>query len=268
MRMDEIGWHSVHGADFINEREHGAGDWVFLLIKSPCRIFADGEMRQFPAYTWILYTPDAYQNYGADGAEYYDDWMHFAPDAEEEGLLRAMHIPLNTPVTLPKGTEISKLLREICFEFYSVHLHRLETTDLYFRLLFYRLHEQLVRVKAVPDAVPVKERLQQIRAFIFRKPFERFTAAQFADELNLSEADFLRQYEAENGSRFPDDLIHTRMRFIAGQMKVYLAENQTVEEIAQLCGYAGEAEFSAEFERFIGKSPQAYLDEQRAENEI
>ena len=169
MRMDEIGWHSVHGADFINEREHGAGDWVFLLIKSPCRIFADGEMRQFPAYTWILYTPDAYQNYGADGAEYYDDWMHFAPDVEEEALLRTMNIPLNTPVTLPKGTEISKLLREICFEFYSVHLHRLETTDLYFRLLFYRLHEQLVRVKAVPDAVPVKERLQQIRAFIFRK---------------------------------------------------------------------------------------------------
>ena len=34
MRMDEIGWHSVHGADFINEREHGAGDWVFLLMKS------------------------------------------------------------------------------------------------------------------------------------------------------------------------------------------------------------------------------------------
>ena len=84
MRMDEIGWHSIHGSDFMNEREHGAGDWVFLLIKSPCRIFADGEMRQFPAYTWILYTPDAYQKYGADGAEYYDDWMHFAPDAEEE----------------------------------------------------------------------------------------------------------------------------------------------------------------------------------------
>ena len=81
MRMDEIGWHSIHGSDFMNEREHGAGDWVFLLIKSPCRIFVNGEMRQFPAYTWVLYTPDAYQNYGADGEEYYDDWMHFAPDA-------------------------------------------------------------------------------------------------------------------------------------------------------------------------------------------
>ena len=149
-----------------------------------------------------------------------------------------------------------------------MHLHRIETTELYFRMLLYRLHEQLVRVKAVPDSGTVAERLQQIRAFIFRKPFDRFTAARFADELNLTEADFLRQYEAENGSRFQDDLIHTRLRFIAGQMKVYLAENQTVEEIAQLCGYAGEAEFSAEFTRFIGKSPQAYLDALRTENEI
>ncbi|MBR3044416.1 MAG: helix-turn-helix transcriptional regulator [Oscillospiraceae bacterium] len=268
MRMDEIGWNSIHGTDFVNEREHGAGDWLFLLIKSPCRIFVNGEMRQFPAYTWVLYTPDAYQNYGADGEEYYDDWMHFAPDAAEEALLRTMNIPLNTPVALPKGTEISKLLRDICFEFYSAHLHRIETTELYFRMLLYRLHEQLVRVKAVPDSGTVKERLQQIRDFIFRKPFDRFTAARFADELNLSEADFLQQYEAENGSRFQDDLIHTRLRFIAGQMKVHLAENQTVEEVAQLCGYASEEEFSAEFERFIGKSPQAYLDELRAENGI
>ena len=268
MRMDEIGWHSVHGADFRNERRHGSGDWVFLLIKSPCLIFVNGEMRQFPPYTWILFTPDAYQNYGADGTEYYDDWMHFAPDSEEEALLRAMQIPLNTPVALPKGTEISKLLREICFEYYSVHLHRLETTDLYFRMLFYRLHEQLVRIKAVPDFGSETERLRQIRDFIFRKPFETFTAAQFADELNLSEAEFLRKYETENGSRFQDDLIHTRICCIAEQMKVHLAENQTVEEIAQLCGYASEEEFSSEFERFIGKSPQTYLDELRAENRI
>jgi AraC family transcriptional regulator of arabinose operon len=262
--MDEIGWHSIHSADFINERKHGAGDWVFLLIKSPCRIAVNGEMQQFPAYTWILYTPEAYQKYGADGEEYYDDWMHFAPDAAEEEMLRSMNIPLNTPVKLPKGTEISKILRDICFEYYSARLHRTEITDLYFRFIFFRLHEQLVRAKAVPDTGSASERFRQIREFIFRKPFDRFTAARFADELNLDTAAFLQQYEAENGSRFEDDLIHTRLRYIAGQMKEHLAENQTVEEIAQLCGYASEEEFSAKFERFIGKSPQDYLDELRA----
>ena len=265
MRMDAIGWHSVHQADFVNEREHGSGDYVFLLIKSPCQIYADGKMQKFPANTWILYTPQAYQKYGADGGEYYDDWMHFAPDAEEQALLDSLRIPLDTPVTLPKGTEISKLLREICLNYYSVKLHRTELTNLYFRVLFYRLHAQLVTAKAVTAADSVPERLREIRKFIFDKPFDRFPAARFAEELNLSEPDFLAQYQAENGSTFYDDPIHSRLLFIAGQMKAHLAENQTVEEIAQLCCYASEEDFAAEFTRFLGKSPQAYLDELRAE---
>ena len=263
MRIDEIGWHTVHSADFSNERIHGSGDYVFLLIKTPCRIFADGAMRKYPPYTWVLFTPDSYQQYGADSEEYADDWLHYAPDAEEAALLRNLQIPLNTPVTLPKGTEISKLLREICFTFYSVRMHRAELTDLYFRILFYRLHEQLVRVKAIAAEDTPAVHLREIRTFIFRRPFEHFTAARFADEMNLSETDFLSQYEAENGSKFADDLIHTRMLWIAGQMKEHLSENQTVEEIAQLCGYAIEADFSAKFTRFIGQTPQAYLEHLR-----
>ena len=262
MRMDEIGWHSTHSADFRNERPHGAGDYVFLLIKAPCVVAVNGELQQFPAYTWILYTPDAYQHYGAAGDEYADDWMHFAPNTDaEEALLLELQIPLNTPVALPNGTEISKLLRDICFEFYSTHLHRAEVTDLMFRMLLYRLHAQLVRCHTLPETESVSDRLRWIKAFIYRKPFDSFTAERFAGELNMTVDDFYAAYLAENGSAFADDLIGTRMQYIASQMRVHIAENQTVEEIAQLCCYASEAEFVEEFTRFIGKTPQQYLDE-------
>lgn len=264
MRLDEIGWHSIHDAGFINERPHGSGDWVFLLIKSPCVVQVNGEMQHFPAYTWILYTPDSYQKYGADREEYYDDWLHFAPDASEEALLKSLQIPVNTPIALPKGTEISKILREMCFEFYSTHLHRSEMTDLYFRMLFYRLHEQLVRIHAVPETENLADRLRWIREAIYRKPFDKFTSARFADELNLTEDAFLQQYEAQNGSAFPDDLIGTRMQYIAEQMRVHLEEDQTVEEIAQLCGYASEEEFTELFTHYIGITPQEHLDKVRA----
>ncbi len=260
MRMDEIGWHSIHSADFSNERPNGAGDWVFLLIKSPCIIAADGEMRKFPPYTWILYTPEAYQKYGADSMEYCDDWMHFAPDADEEALLRELNIPLNTPLALPKGTEISKILRTICLEYYSARPHRKEMTDLHFKMLLYRLHEQLLRVQAVPVNDSTAEQLRQIKEFVFRKPFSHFEAASFADELGMTEEAFLSRYQAENASTFPDDLIETKFRYIAEQMKLRRSENHTVEEIAQLCGYADEAEFIGLFTRFIGQSPQSFLD--------
>lgn len=160
MRMDEIGWHSIHDAGFINQRLHGSGDWVFLLIKSPCVILVNGEMQHFPAYTWVLFTPDSHQKYGADHTEYYDDWMHFAPDESEEILLKSLQIPVNTPISLPKGTGISKTLREMCFEFYSTHLHRNDMTDLYFKMLLYRLHEQLVRIHAVSKTESLADRLR------------------------------------------------------------------------------------------------------------
>lgn len=261
MRMDEIGWHSIHSADFSNERPNGAGDWVFLLIKSPCKIAVDGEMREFPPYSWILYTPEAYQKYAANGKEYCDDWMHFAPDAVEEALVQRLHIPLNTPVALPKGTEISKILRTICLEYYSARPHRQEMTNLHFRMLLYRLHEQLLHLQIVPKTDSATDQLLQIKDFIFRKPFEPFEAARFADDLGLSEEAFYARYAETNGSTFADDLIATRMQFIAGQMRLHHAENQTVEEIAQLCGYAGEADFSEQFTRFIGQTPQSFLQE-------
>lgn len=261
MRMDEIGWHAIHGVDSCNERPEGAGDWVFLLIKSPCKIMVDGEMRQFPPYTWILYTPEACQKYGADGQEYCDDWMHFAPDAAEEALLKELQIPLNTPIALPKGPELSKILRTICLEYYSARPHREEMKDLYFRMLLYRLHEQLVRLRAVPESASLPEQLWQIKQFIYRKPFEHFDAVRLADELGLTEDGFLSRYAEENGSTLPNDLVETRFRYIAEQMRQHRMKNQTVEEIAQLCGYAGEAEFTELFTRFIGQSPQAYMNE-------
>lgn len=264
MRMDEIGWHSIHDAGFENERLHGSGDWVFLLIKSPCVILTDGEMRQFPAYTWVLFTPDSHQKYGADHTEYYDDWMHFEPDESEAAMLKALQIPVNTPIPLPKGTEISKILRDMCFEFYSTHLHRSDMTDLYFRMLFYRLHEQLVRIHAVPETENLADRLHWIKEAIYRKPFDKFTASRFAEELNLTEDAFLQQYEAQNGSTFPDDLVGTKMQYIAAQMREHLADNQTVEEIAQLTGFANEDEFSALFAKHIGCTPQEHLDKLRA----
>ena len=138
MRMDEIGWHHIHDAAFYNIRPEGAGDWLLLLIKSPCRV--DGEA--FPAGTMILYTSKHPQDYGADGTQYIDDWMHFEPDTDERKLLEKLQIPLNTPVTLKNSNALSKLLREINFEFYSAHQFRQEIVDLQFKCSCTRLQNR------------------------------------------------------------------------------------------------------------------------------
>lgn len=63
---------------------------------------------------------------------------------------------------------------------------------------------------------------------------------------------------------FADDLIGARMQYVAEQMHVYLEEDQTLEEIAQLTGFASEDEFSEQFAKQIGITLQAHLDNLRA----
>lgn len=231
MRMDEIGWHHTHDAAFHMERPEGAGDWLMLLIKSPAKI--DG--KPVGAGTLIIYTAEYPQDYGADGAQYIDDWMHFEPDADERQLLSDLQIPLNTPVKLKNSNALSKMLREINFEFYSAHQYRLEVVNLQFRTLLYQIAEQLNAPKSDLTA-----RLQWIHESIYRKPFDKFSAVRFAAELSVTPEQFEEAYASQFGIAFTEDIKRSilgygRERLMSGGM--------TDEEAAQLCCFADTAEF-------------------------
>ena len=241
MRMDEIGWHHIHDAAFYNIRPEGAGDWLLLLIKSPCRV--DGEA--FPAGTMILYTSKHPQDYGADGTQYIDDWMHFEPDADERKLLEKLQIPLNMPVTLKNSNALSKLLREINFEFYSAHQFRQEIVDLQFKMLLYQIAEQIT-----PPQEDVSARLQWIQQSIYRKPFDKFSAVRFAAELSVTPEQFEAAYQTQFGIAFADN-IH---RSILGYGKKRMQEaGLTDEEAAQTCGYSDTAEFLRDLAKYYSE---------------
>ncbi|MGN0647859.1 MAG: hypothetical protein ACI4J3_04425 [Oscillospiraceae bacterium] len=231
MRMDEIGWHHIHDAAFHIIRPEGAGDWLFLLIKTPCRIDGQG----FAAGTMILYTAEHPQDYGADGVQYVDDWMHFEPDESEKKLLSDLQIPLNTPITLKNGNALSKLLHDINFEFYSAHQFRQEVVNLQFRMLLFQIAEQIT-----PPQADLAARLQWIQQSIYRKPFDNFTAARFAAELSVTPEQFETAYQAQFGIAFEKDI----RRSILGYGKKHMQNGDvTDEEAAQLAGYADTQEF-------------------------
>lgn len=239
MRMDEIGWHHTHDAAFHIVRPEGAGDWLLLLIKSPAQI--DGQPVENG--TLIIFTSEHPQDYGANGAQYIDDWMHFEPDADERALLEALQIPLNTPVKLKNCNALSKLLREINFEFYSAHRYRLEAVNLQFRLLLYGIAEQLTPPKADLNA-----RLQWIRESIYRKPFDRFSAVRFAGELSVTPEQFEQEYEARFGIAFSEDIRRSMLSY--GRERL-LSGDMTDEEAAQLCCYADTAEFLRDLSKYF-----------------
>ena len=122
MRCSAVGYHHIHDSSFQKKRPGGSSDWLLLLVKTPAQFIIEGEIIHAKANSYMIYSLDTPQHYGADGADYIDDWLHFYPDPEELELFQALSIPLNRPVYIGNIAAASAIIRNMCFEFYSAHL--------------------------------------------------------------------------------------------------------------------------------------------------
>ena len=251
MRMDEIGYHHKHDATFMIDRPNGAGDWLLLLTKTPGIFRIDGKDIHAQANSFLLYTPEYPEHYTTNGEEYIDDWMHFGPDEEEQQLIYQLHIPLNQIVHLGDISNISSILRNMCYEYYSAHLHRIEIVNLYFRMLLYKLHEQIeiAHPTAVLSETIYGERLIWIRECIYRWPERDWNIDALAKELSLSRSRFQHLYADTFGYSVTQDLIQSRVQKACELLK---QDVLSLEEIAQCCGYSSTSYFIRQFKQTIG----------------
>ena len=262
MRMDEIGYHHRHDAAFLIDRPNGAGDWLFIVIKTPAVFRIDGKDMQVKANSYILYTPEYPEYYHADHAEYIDDWIHFGPNEEEQQLLHELKLPLNRPVYLGDISGISKIVRNMCYEFYSAHLHRHEMVDLYLKMLFYKLHEQIELKQPEQDFSEsvYGERLMWIRECIYRWPCRDWHVDAIAGELALSRSRFQHLYSDTFGTSVTQDLIRSRIQYASNLLR---QTELSVDEIAQICKYSNTSYFIRQFKKMMGVTPNTYRNTQK-----
>lgn len=257
MRLDEIGYNHKHTPDFVIDRPTGAGDWLLLVIKAPSVFRIEGTERSVPPHSLVIFTPEYPQYYRADGCEYCDDWLHFEPDADELALMKALGIPFNTPLSFSDSTDLSVLMRNMCYEQYSANLHRHETVDLYFRLLIYKLHEKMqMQNNSTKISEQIYfEKLLWIRESLYRWPGRSYTIDDMAKELSLSRSRFQHLYTETFGISVSQDLIRSRMERSAELLK---STELSVREIGSLVGYPNTAYFIKLFRRDFGLTPVKY----------
>lgn len=257
MRMDEIGYHHKHDQTFLIDRPNGAGDWLFLVIKSPAVFRIDGKDVHVKANSCILYTPEYPEYYYTDGEEYIDDWIHFGPNEEEEQLMQSLNFPYNTPIYLGDASGVSNIIRNMCYEFYSTHIHRQETVELYLKMLIYKVHEQIELRQPSQSFSETKygERLLWIRECIYRKPCENWSVDHFAEEFALSRSRFQHLYSDTFGTSVTQDIIMSRIQYAANLLK---HSESSVEEIACVCLYSNPSYFIRQLKKIMGVTPSAY----------
>ncbi len=262
MRMDEIGYNHKHDRAFYIDRPNGAGDWLLLIIKSPAIFRIGTEEIRTPANTFIIYTPEFPQYYHSNTDEYYDDWVHFGPDEEEEKLMRELQIPLNEPVPVSDITDISALVRNMCYEQYSANRNRKQSVDLYFRLLLYKLNEKLaMRFEGGKIAESLYfEKLLWLRESIYRWPGRDYSIDDMAKELSLSRSRFQHLYSETFGVSVNKDIINSRLD---KAKELLLTSERSLNEIAGLIGYSSPQYFVRQFRKELGVTPMQFKKSQK-----
>lgn len=266
MRMDEIGYNHKHDASFLIDRPNGAGDWLFLIIKTPGVFRIDGTDIHVSANSFILYTPEYPQYYHADQCEYRDDWIHFGPDEEEQELMRRLGIPFNTIVSLNDTSHLSLIVKYMCYEQYSSNLYRKESVDHHFYLLLYKLGECIAsaRLSSSIKETSYMEKVLWLRESIYRWPAREWNINDMAEELKLSRSRLQHLYSETFGTGITKDIQTSRLNKAVELLKT---SEMSIAAIGTAVGYANISYFNRQFRAAFGKTPTEYQHDYLEKND-
>lgn len=257
MEIYTVGYNHTHDKSFEIDRPNGLGSWMFLLIKTPAVFKEDGNEVTIKANSFVVYTTKTPHYYRTYGDEYIDDWFHFRVETEDEELFTALKLPLNTVTWLGNISELSFIIRQITYEFYSLNLYKDDIVESYLKILFLKLGSQ-IRMQAITGSgdIPVKyERIFHMRANIYNIPQLNPSIDTMAEELEMSRSGFQHTYKKIFGISIIQDIIESRLKHAK---YLLLTTNYPLNIIAEQSGYNSELHLMRQFKQKLGLTPTEF----------
>jgi AraC-like DNA-binding protein len=245
------GYDTFHNADFAIDSPEGYDYYLFLLTRSPGQFLVDGEMRQYPAGSAVLYPPSSPVGYGTCGDCYGDDWIRFESD---ESFVKNFS-RINEPFPVSDVDYCHNLVQLLTWEStmgqYDGAISQL------FHILFYKLEDDLLHHESAAH----DQELLTLRKSIMNNPQMDWRIADMAKQLHLSMGYLQSLYKQKFGVSCMDDVIRCRVR----KAKDLLTNtSETVIAIAAQCGYNNAEHFCRQFKSACGVTPGKYRAAQRA----
>lgn len=243
MKLHSLGIDFRHSGNFLIDRPNGSGDNLIIIFKTPSVIRQNGVIQTVPAGSAVVYSKGEPQYYGAAGAEYINDWVHFDCD-ERDTFFDKIRLPFNTVLHISAGgTE--DILNMLSLEQVSGGENSGECVDLLLRLLLAKLGGAGGSPRGNFRSVSLKA----LRAEIYRDPASCKSIAELSARLALSPSYFQSLYKKEFGVSCYEDVLSARLE----RAKYYLADTAlSVKNIAELCGFENDTHFIRQFRRRTG----------------
>ncbi len=263
MEIHSVGYHHIHGKDFVVDRPDGCGwSWLFLLFKSPAVVRLDGKDTVVRENTFLLYSGFAPEYYRAHGEEFINDWFHFTVEPMDEQLFQELDIPLNRPVPLENPEEISTLIRSMTHEFYTGNLYSADLVELYMKTMFFKLSRLLhSNVRSLPEGSSSRyDSMIYLREEIYRNIQKVGTVSEMARSMSMSQSAFQHTYKKIFGTNVMTDV--SRARIQRAQM-LLATTNLPLRQVAERSGYSSEFHLMRHFKTHTGLTPTEYRKKSR-----
>ena len=238
---------SVHGSDFRVLRENGYPVYLLLLVETPALFEVDGEWVRVEADTAFLFRPGQRHSYRAQGGEYADCWAHIGSAVP----LLFEGFPFGRPVPLRGKERFYSLFRILSGEFFAARRTRESVLD----ALASALLGMLAAEVGVGAGGELFYPLLALREEIFRSPAAQWRADEAAVRIGVSTGYFHVLYKKYFHTTFLADAIASRVQ---AAEELLLSGGESVERIAERCGYLNVENFIRQFRRATGMTPLAF----------
>jgi AraC-like DNA-binding protein len=239
--------NTTHSSNFVIDVPVGY-HWLLVITKTPAEFWVNGVLKEYPAYSAILYRPSQKVYYRACTEHYVNDWIRFESD---EPYITESPLSFGVPFPLSDPGYCHKLLELLVIEHNNNQDYKQSTIDCLLRTLFNKLLESYFH----DDITPQYYNLLRLRTAIHSNPGDHWTISKMAEYLGISSGYLQNIYKKAFGISCMDDVISSRIRLA----KEYLTHStQSIAEIASRCGYQNVEHFCRQFKQMTGIPPKKF----------
>jgi AraC-like DNA-binding protein len=243
-----IGCDCAHPDSFVFDIPEGHDCWLLLLTQTPALFWINGEIKEYPAHSAVLFHPHQKIYYRACGDKYINDWLRFD---STESYVTATTLPLGVPFSLDDPEYCHKLFQLLSTENFFSKDYKESSIDCLLRTLFNKLLESY-RSNCIS---PQYYKLLDLRVKIHNNPGKHWNVPEMADYVHISAGYLQTIYKNIFGISCMDDVINSRIRMA----KEYLIHGtHSITEIAALCGYNNAEHFCRQFKQMTGYTPGTF----------
>lgn len=244
-KIHYVGCDYHHSNTFIYDIPEGHDFWLLLLIKTPAFFAVNGEIKEYPAHSAVLFPPHQPIYYRASRDYFNNDWIRF--DTNESYIANST-LPLGSPFPLDDPEYCYRLMELLSKECLFQKDFRETSIDYLLHTLFNKLQESY----KTNNITPQYYNLLKLRTQIHNNPGRPWTIAKMSETIHLSSGYLQSIYKETFGVSCMEDVIQSRIRLA----KEYLSRgNHSTSEIAHLCGYHNVEHFCRQFKNITGTTP-------------